>query len=116
MRHDAAVLAPNSDALKKEEMESMFRNIMAVHLVVRDLAKCTEFYRDTLGLQVRENWSTPDSIAFQIDNVYFWVLEASGAARLVSEGPLDLKTEGDSRVLLSAVREGRRCRLRGAQG
>ncbi len=80
----------------------MFRNIMAVELLVRDLAACTAFYRDTLGLQVRESESTPNSVSFQIENVYFFVLEVSGAARMVSEEPLDLNIEGGPRVLLAA--------------
>jgi hypothetical protein len=36
----------------------MFHNIMAIELLVRDLTKCTAFYRDTLGLEVRESEST----------------------------------------------------------
>ncbi|HEY6542359.1 MAG TPA: VOC family protein [Ktedonobacteraceae bacterium] len=75
---------------------------MATELIVRDLARCTAFYRDTLGLEVRENESTPDSVSFQIENVYFFLLEASGAARMISEEPLDLKIEGGSRVLMAA--------------
>ena len=50
----------------------MFRNLMAVELIVRDLATCTAFYRDTLGLQVRESESTSNSVSFQIDNVSFF--------------------------------------------
>lgn len=83
----------------------MFNKIMAIHLLVRDLAKCTAFYRDTLGLQVQESWSTSDSIAFQMENVYFWLLEAPGAAQMVSEEPLELKDEGGPRVLLAATVE-----------
>ena len=50
----------------------MFRKLMAIELIVRDLATCTAFYRDTLGLQVRESESTPNSVSFQMDNVYFF--------------------------------------------
>ncbi len=49
----------------------MFRKLMATELIVRDLATCTAFYRDTLGLQVRESESTPNSVSFQMDNVHF---------------------------------------------
>ena len=53
----------------------MFHNIMAIELLVRDLTKCTAFYRDTLGLEVREsvnarvllrpnNFDPPDHIPF----------------------------------------------------
>ena len=83
----------------------MFNKIMAIHLLVRDLAKCVAFYRDTLGLQVQESWSTSDSIAFQMENVYFWLLEAPGAAQMVSEEPLELVAEGGPRVLLAATVE-----------
>ncbi len=86
----------------KDEAETMFHNIMATELLVTDLTKCTAFYRDTLGLQVRESESTPDSVSFQIDNLYFWLLDVSAAARVVSEEPLDLKIEGRPRVLLAA--------------
>ena len=47
----------------------MFRKLMATELIVRDLAACTAFYRDTLGLVVRESESTPNSVSFQMDNV-----------------------------------------------
>ena len=51
----------------------MFRKLMAIELIVRDLATCTAFYRDTLGLQVRESESTSNSVSFQRDNVYFFL-------------------------------------------
>ena len=84
----------------------MFRKLMATELIVRDLATCTAFYRDTLGLEVRESESTPDSVSFQMDNVSFFLLEARGAAQMVSSEPLDLKLEGSPRVLLFADPEG----------
>ena len=80
----------------------MFRKLMAIELIVRDLATCTAFYRDTLGLQVRESESTSNSVSFQIDNVYFFVLEAEGAAQMVSSQPLDLSLGESPRVLLAA--------------
>jgi lactoylglutathione lyase len=80
----------------------MFHNIMAIELIVRDLARCTAFYRDTLGLEVRESESTSDSVSFQMGNVYFFLLEAAGAAQMVSEGSLELKIEGGPRVLMAA--------------
>jgi lactoylglutathione lyase len=81
---------------------TMFDNIMAIELLVRDLAKCTAFYRDTLGLQVRESESTSNSVSFQMGNAYFFLLEISGAARMVSSEPLDFSMEGSPRVLLAA--------------
>lgn len=80
----------------------MFHKLMATELLVRDLARCTAFYRDTLGLQVRESESTPNSVSFQIDNVYFFLLEAKGAAQMVSEKPFELKIGEGSRVLMAA--------------
>ena len=80
----------------------MFRKLMAVELIVRDLATCTAFYRDTLGLQVRESESTSNSVSFQIDNVYFFLLEAEGAAQMVSSQPLDLSLGESPRALLAA--------------
>jgi len=80
----------------------MFRKLMATELIVRDLAACTAFYRDTLGLVVRESESTPNSVSFQMDNMYFFLLEAGGAAQMVSSEPLDLSLEGSPRVLLAA--------------
>ncbi len=81
-------------------MENVFDKIMAVELLVRDLAKCTAFYRDTLGLEVRE--SDPDSVSFKMGNVYFFLLELTGAAAMVSEKPIDLKADGRPRSLLAA--------------
>jgi lactoylglutathione lyase len=87
---------------QKEEVETMFRKLMATELIVRDLAACTAFYRDTLGLVVRESESTPNSVSFQMDTVYFFLLEAGGAAQMVSSEPLDLELAGSPRVLLAA--------------
>ena len=80
----------------------MFHNIMAIELLVRDLASCTAFYRDTLGLEVQESESTPDSVSFQMENVHFFLLEVSAAAHMISEEALELKIEGGPRVLLAA--------------
>lgn len=78
----------------------LFRKIMATELLVRDLAKCTAFYRDVLGLEVRER--TADNVLFKIDNVYFFLMEVSAAAQMVSEEALEVKSEGGPRVLLAA--------------
>src|SRR5579864_4729429 len=80
----------------------MIHKVMAIELLVRDLARCTAFYRDTLGLQVRESESTPDSVSFQMGNVYFFLLEFSAAAQMISEKPLELKIGEGPRVLLAA--------------
>ena len=78
----------------------MFHGIMAIELLVRDLDRCAAFYRDTLGLLVRE--TTPDSVSFQMDNIYFFLQEATAAADMVSEDPSRLRIDGGSRVLLAA--------------
>ncbi|HEY5003878.1 MAG TPA: VOC family protein [Ktedonobacteraceae bacterium] len=78
----------------------MFHRIAATVLFVRDLARCLTFYRDTLGLQVTE--STPERASFQMENVYFLLLEVSAAAHMISEQANTLKIEGGPRVLLAA--------------
>lgn len=78
----------------------MMRKIVATELIVRDLAACTAFYRDTLGLTVTE--SEPDHITFKVGDLYFFLLEASSAARMISEESLDLQLGGGSHVLLAA--------------
>ena len=78
----------------------MFKSVAATVLFVRDLPRCVTFYRDTLGLEVQE--SDPDSVSFQMENVYFLLLEVSAAAHMISEEPLELKIEGGPRGLLAA--------------
>ncbi len=88
------------DSTKKEEVSTMLHAVVAMVLFVRDLAKCTTFYRDTLGLQVKE--SNPDSVGFSLGDQYFLLLEVSAAAHLISEEALELKIEGGPRGLLAA--------------
>ncbi len=78
----------------------MFQNIIATELIVRDLAACTAFYRDTLGLPVTE--SGPDHVTFKVGDLYLFLLETSGAARMMSEEPLELPGGGGSHMLLAA--------------
>jgi len=78
----------------------MFHSIVATVLFVQDLERCKTFYRDTLGLEVQE--SDPDSVSFQMENVYFLLLEVSAAARLISSEVDALKIEGGHRMLLAA--------------
>lgn len=78
----------------------MLRNIIATELIVRDLPACTAFYRDTLGLTVAE--SGPDHVVFKVGELYLFLLEAAGAARMMSEEPLDVPSGGGSHVLLAA--------------
>ena len=78
----------------------MFHRVMATVVFVRDLARCLTFYRDTLGLEVQE--SDPDSVSFQMENVYFLLLEVSAAADLIRSEANELKIEGGPRGLLAA--------------
>jgi lactoylglutathione lyase len=78
----------------------MMRNIIATELIVRDLATCTAFYRDTLGLTVME--SGPDHVLFKVGDLYLFLLETAGAIQMMSEEPLEMPTGGGSRVLLAA--------------
>ena len=78
----------------------MFHRIAATVLFVRDLPVCLTFYRDTLGLQVTE--STPELASFQMENVYFLLLEVSAAANMIGVGADALKIGGGPRMLLAA--------------
>ncbi len=77
----------------------MLHNIDATVLFVHDLARCTTFYRDILGLQVVE--SDADSISFRLGNQYFLLLEVGAAARLLGEDT-PLQIEGGPHGLLAA--------------
>ncbi len=78
----------------------MFHRVAATVLFVQDLARCVEFYRDTLGLQVTE--STPELASFQMENVYFLLMQVSAAAHMLGEEANTLKIEGGPRGLLAA--------------
>jgi lactoylglutathione lyase len=78
----------------------MFRSIIAAGLFVRDLTRCVIFYRDTLGLQVTD--SDPNSVGFSLGDRYFFLVEVSAAAHLISSEALELKIEGGPRGLLAA--------------
>ncbi len=91
---------PRENEAKKEEVATMIHRIDATVLFVRDLARCLTFYRDTLGLQVKN--SDPDSVAFQMENQYLLLLEISAAADLIRSEANALSIEGGPRVLLAA--------------
>ena len=78
----------------------MIHRIDATVVFVRDLARCTTFYRDTLGLPVAT--SDPDSVAFRLENQYVLLLAVSAAADLIRSEVTVLSTEGGPRVLLAA--------------
>jgi lactoylglutathione lyase len=78
----------------------MIHRIDATVIFVRDLARCTTFYRDTLGLQVKA--SDPDSVSFLVGDRYLLLLDVSAAAGLLGSEAAALKIEGAPRVLLAA--------------
>lgn len=75
------------------------RKIMAVELLVRDLATCAAFYQETLGLPVTA--SEPDQVVFKVGDVYLFVMEAASAATMMSEEPLDVRRGTGSNLLLA---------------
>lgn len=77
----------------------MLRRIDATVVFVRDLERCTAFYRDTLGFELKE--SDPDSASFALGDQYFLLLKDAAAASLLGEGA-NLKIGGGSQVLLAA--------------
>lgn len=95
MRLDAATTRGSN-----EEVETMgIRRIVATELFVGDLAGCTAFYRDTLGLEIVD--SDPQSSVFKIGDVYFFVLEVSGAAQMIGLRASDVTLKGGPRNLLA---------------
>src|SRR5436305_9085720 len=78
----------------------MIHSIVATVMFVRDLVKCVTFYRDTLGLDMRQ--SDADSASFKLENQYFLLLHVSAAADLIGEEVNALKIEGAPRMLLAA--------------
>lgn len=77
----------------------MLQKVEAMIVFVQDLARCTSFYRDTIGLEVKD--TTPDSVGFDLGGQYFLLIEGSAAARMVSEKPLE-KMAGGPRGFLAA--------------
>jgi Uncharacterized protein conserved in bacteria len=90
--------SPKADGNKK--VETMINGIMATVVFVRDLARCTAFYRDTFKLPY--TGSDADSSTFLLQERYLILLSVSGAANLLSLDPNDLKIDGAPRVVLAA--------------
>ena len=78
----------------------MFSGIMATAVFVRDLARCTTFYRDTLKLPY--TGSDANSSTFLLQERYLILLSVSGAADLLGSDPNEIKVDGASRVVLAA--------------
>jgi lactoylglutathione lyase len=84
----------------KEEESTMLQKVIATVLFVRDLSKCTTFYRDTLGLELKD--SDPEGATFALGDLYVILLQASAAADLLGKEASELSLEGGPRGLLAA--------------
>lgn len=78
----------------------MIHKIVTTVVFVPDLAKCTTFYQDTLGLQCKG--SDPDSAVFILEDRYLILLSVTAAADLISSQANALLIEGSPRGLLAA--------------
>lgn len=78
----------------------MIPTINAAVLFVQDLAGCTKFYQDTLGLQ--STFSDADSVAFRLQDRDFVLLKVDAAVQMISEEALSPHKEVGHRVLLCA--------------
>jgi len=78
----------------------MLRRVIATVVFVRDLATCTTFYRDTLGLELKD--SDPESASFALGDLYFILLRTSAAADLLGKDASELSLGGGPRGLLAA--------------
>jgi lactoylglutathione lyase len=79
----------------------MINGIVATVVFVRDLVRCTTFYRDTFKLQYQE--SDANSASFLLgDGLYLILLSPEGAASLLGKQVSDLSIEGGARGLLAA--------------
>jgi lactoylglutathione lyase len=79
----------------------MIHKIEAAVLFVRDLDKCTEFYRDTFRLQYQGSDAQSSSFLLQ-EGLYLILLSPKGAAELLGKQVNELKLEGGPRGLLAA--------------
>jgi lactoylglutathione lyase len=78
----------------------MINGIIATVVFVRDLDRCTTFYRETFKLPY--TGSDADSSTFLLQERYLILLSASGAADLLGSDPNELKIDGAPRVVLAA--------------
>ncbi len=78
----------------------MINGIMATVVFVRDLDRCTTFYRDTLKLPY--TGSDANSSTFLLQERYLILLSVAGAADLLGSVPNELTIDGSPRVVLAA--------------
>lgn len=82
-RHACGV---GNDSIEKEEVATMIRSVMAMVVFVRDLDRCAAFYRDMLGLELKE--SDADSASFALGNQYLILLKTPAASQMISAGAI----------------------------
>lgn len=78
----------------------MLNGIIATVVFVRDMARCTTFYRDTLKLPYTGN--DANSSTFLLQERYLILLSVMGAANLLGADPYEFKIDGAPRVVLAA--------------
>jgi lactoylglutathione lyase len=78
----------------------MISGIIATVVFVRDLDRCTAFYRDTFKLPY--TGSDANSSTFVLQERYLIFLSVAGAANLLGSDPNEFKIEGTPRVVLAA--------------
>ncbi len=79
----------------------MFHKVNAIVVFVQDLAGCTKFYQDIMGLPV--TFSDANSIGFRFGDQDFLLLEFASAVAMISEEAVS--RQNGNRVLLCAGAE-----------
>jgi catechol 2,3-dioxygenase-like lactoylglutathione lyase family enzyme len=79
----------------------MIHKIEAMVVFAQDLARCTEFYRDTFKLQYQGSDAHSSSFLLE-EGLYLILLSPEGAADLLGTQANELKIEGGARGLLAA--------------
>lgn len=78
----------------------MISKMMATVVFVRDLDRCTAFYRDTFKLPY--SGSDANSSMFLLQELPLILLSPTGAADLLGSDPDEFKIDGTPRVVLAA--------------
>ena len=78
----------------------MISTINATVLFVRNFVACVEFYRDTLGFEVKD--ADEGFTSFKVGEHEFALMDLSAAAAMISEEVIQPKKEGPPRLLFGA--------------
>lgn len=81
----------------------MITRINAAVLFVRDFDACVKFYRDTLGLKVKD--SDVGFMSFSVEGQELALMDLAGASQMISEEVIQPKKKGAPRFLLGAFVE-----------